>query len=153
MINKKTPKEKIAEWQLQNRMRSNFEVKLASQLKTEFVRTYKTISNDYLISGRQSLDIESRPHYNRVKSIIFSHWKSVTTVFRARILSLLRLVQETERKEYEDEFDKEFENFLFTFGAEKVSNISSTTIADIRNAINVAQVDGLDFYQTAKKIT
>lgn len=153
MINKKTPKEKIAEWQLQNRMRSNFEVKLASQLKTEFVRTYKTISNDYLISGRQSLDIESRPHYNRVKSIIFSHWKSVTTVFRARILSLLRLVQETERKEYEDEFDKEFENFLFTFGAEKVSNISSTTIADIRNAINVAQVDGLDVYQTAKKIT
>ena len=88
MINKKTPKEKIAEWQLQNRMRSNFEVKLASQLKTEFVRTYKTISNNYLISGRQSLDIESRPHYNRVKSIIFSHWKSVTTVFRARILSL-----------------------------------------------------------------
>ena len=48
MINKKTPKEKIAEWQLQNRMRSNFEVKLASQLKTEFVRTYKTISNDYI---------------------------------------------------------------------------------------------------------
>jgi uncharacterized protein with gpF-like domain len=153
MINIKTPKQKINEWKIQNRMRRNFEVKLASQLKKEFVRTYKVIATNYLLSGRQSLDIESRPHYNRIKSIIFSHWKGVTDTFRQRILGLLRIIVEKERKEYEDDFDEEFEKFLFTSGAEKVSNISATTIAEIRNAIDAAQVDGLDVYQTAKKIT
>ncbi len=57
MINIKTPKQKINEWKIQNRMRRNFEVKLASQLKKEFVRTYKVIATNYLLSGRQSLDI------------------------------------------------------------------------------------------------
>ena len=153
MINLKTPKQKLAEWALQNRMRRNFEVKLASNLKTEINRTASEIGNAYLLSGRQSIGLYSRQHFSRVKNLIFSHWKVVTDTFRSRILSQLRLIQETERKEYEDEFDKQFESFLFTYGSEKVSNISSTTMANIRSAIDSAQTDGLDVFQTARRIT
>ena len=39
MINLKTPKQKLAEWALQNRMRRNFEVKLANSMKKEINRT------------------------------------------------------------------------------------------------------------------
>ena len=153
MINLKTHKEKLAEWHLQNRLRRNWETKLANQIKIEVNRTAKIIANDYAISGRQSMGNGQREHFNRVKYILYTHWRAVAYEFRKRILALLRLVQEEERKEYEDDFDREFENFLFTSGAEKVSNISTTTIANIQSAINSAQVDGLDVYQTAKRIT
>ena len=98
MINLKTPKQKLAEWALQNRMRRNFEVKLASNLKTEINRTASEVGNAYLLSGRQSIGLYSRQHFSRVKNLIFSHWKVVTDTFRSRILSQLRLIQETERK-------------------------------------------------------
>ena len=153
MINLKTPKQKLQEWSLQNRMRRNFEVKLANSMKKEINRTAKEVANAYLLSGRQSIGIYTRQHYSRVKNLIFTHWKSVTDTFRARILSQIRLLQETERKEYEDEFDKQFETFLFTYGSEKVTNISSTTMANIQSAIDSAQVDGLDVISTARRIT
>tara|TARA_A100001015_G_scaffold64074_1_gene70721 strand:+ start:265 stop:1059 length:795 start_codon:yes stop_codon:yes gene_type:complete len=153
LINLKTPKQKLAEWALQNRMRRNFEVKLANSLKREINRTASEVSTAYLISGRQSIGIYSRQHFARIKNLIFSHWKVVTDTFRSRILSQIRLLQETEKKEYEDEFDKQFESFLFTYGSEKVTNISSTTMANIQSAIDSAQVDGLDVYQTARRIT
>jgi len=153
LINLKTPKQKLAEWALQNRMRRNFEVKLANSMKKEINRTAKEVANAYLLSGRQSIGIYTRQHYSRVKNLIFTHWKSVTDTFRTRILSQIRLLQETERKEYEDEFDKQFETFLFTYGSEKVTNISSTTMANIQSAIDSAQVDGLDVISTARRIT
>lgn len=152
MINLKTPKQKLNEWKTQNNMRRNYEIKLASSLKKEFLRASKNISTNYIISRNSAVDLESRPHHSRLKSIIFTHWKAVTDVFRDRSLSMLRNVIEKEQKEYEDDFDREFENFLFTSGAEKVTNISSTTIANIRNAINSAQEDGLDVYSTARRI-
>ena len=153
MINKKTPKEKIQEWYTQNNMRKNFEIKLASSMKKEINRTIKEVSNNYIIARQNSLSIASRAHFYRVKTIIFSHWKVVTDTFRARILSSLRQITQAERKEYEDDFDRDFENFLFTSAAEKVSNISAATMADIKMAINQAQIDGLDVYQTARRIT
>ena len=55
MINLKTHKEKLAEWHLQNRLRRNWETKLANQIKIEVNRTAKIIANDYAISGRQSM--------------------------------------------------------------------------------------------------
>ena len=152
MINLKTPQQKLNEWRTQNNMRRSYEIKLAAALKKEFLRVSKTVSSNYIISRSDSLGIESRAHYNRLKSIIFTHWSSVTQNFRRRTFAMLRNIIEKEQKAYEDDFDREFENFLFTNGAEKVTNISSTTIANIRNAINSAQVDGLDVYTTARRI-
>ena len=73
MINLKTHKEKLAEWHLQNRLRRNWETKLANQIKIEVNRTAKIIANDYAISGRQSMGNAQREHFNRLKSI--SHWR------------------------------------------------------------------------------
>lgn len=152
MINLKSPKQKINEWRTQNVMRRNYETKLAANLKKEFLRTAKTISTNFIISRSNALDLESRNHYSRLKNIIFSHWRTVTNVFATRSFAMIRTIIESEQKAYEDDFDREFENFLFTSGAEKVTNISSTTIANIRNAIDSAQQDGQDVYQTARRI-
>ena len=76
MINLKTPKQKLAEWALQNRMRRNFEVKLASSLKREINRTASEISTAYLISGRQSIGIYSRQHFARIDNKEM-HWREI----------------------------------------------------------------------------
>ena len=152
MINLKTPKQKLNEWVVQNNMRRNYEIKLAANLKKEFLRTSKAVSTNYIISRSNALDLESRNHFSRLKNIIFSHWRTVTNVFATRSFAMIRTIIESEQKAYEDDFDREFENFLFTSGAEKVTNISSTTIANIRNAIDSAQRDGQDVYQTARRI-
>ena len=99
MINLKTPKQKLNEWKTQNNMRRNYEIKLASSLKKEFLRASKNISTNYIISRNSAVDLESRPHHSRLKSIIFTHWKAVTDVFRDRSLSMLRNVIEKEQKE------------------------------------------------------
>ena len=66
MINLKTPKEKLAEWQLQNKLRRGWETKLANQMKIEINRTAKIVANDYAISGRQSVGNVQREHFYRV---------------------------------------------------------------------------------------
>ena len=153
MINLKTPKERIKEWQTQNNMRAGFEVKLASAISKEINRVAKQVSVSFITAGKSAIGIHTREHHSKIKNIIFTHWRAVTTVFRDRTLSMLRTVVSAERKEYEDEFDRLFDEFLFTFGAEKVNNISAKTMADIITAIESARLDELDVYQTAKRIT
>lgn len=101
-------------------------------------------------------DLNLSAHKARLGVIMGAMWRKTGEEMSAHIAGSVKSVGGVERKDFTipptEQSDKLMQQWIATIGANKVQDISETTIANIRAAINQGIFDGLSEREIAKRI-
>lgn len=89
----------------------------------------------------------------RLQKVLQEQYEFIMVQYGSRILDGLKSHKPTHRKQSEDIFMSKVKQFIGTWTAEKVTQISSTTREQITRLIHAGELDGLGTREIAKTIT
>ena len=125
----------------QNRLRLGFERKLRLQVQTLLAETGQQAQREYSRAGRL---VRSGPDFtNKLSNVLSSHYRAVIDAFGLRILR---------QRKAESQFESLIQQYITQFGAVRVTQVSNTTMQQIRRVILAGEKEGLGNAVIARNI-
>ena len=125
----------------QTRLRLGFERKLRLQMQTLFAETGSQARNEYRGAGR--LTRTAPDLANKCASLLTGHYRAVIDAFGLRILR---------QRKAESEFEVLIQQYVTEIGSTRITQISNTTMNQIRRVILAGEKEGLGVRPIADSI-
>ena len=116
----------------QNRLRLGFERKLRLQMQTLFAETGQQAQREYSQATR--LIFSGRDLQQNLQKVLSSHYRAVIDAFGLRVLR---------NQKADGQFETLARDYIRAYGAQRVTQISNTTMAQIRRVIDAGDAEGL----------
>jgi uncharacterized protein with gpF-like domain len=129
---------------------AGFERSLARQLSATMRKAIRQYEQDGSDVSVQSVILAEN---NRLAKVLQDQYQFIMVQYGARILDGLKSHKPTNRKDVNDIFMSKVEQFIGTWTADKVTQISSTTREQIIRLIHAGELEGLGTREIAKSIT
>ena len=132
----------------QLRQMGRFEVTLRRKTRREIKRAMREMAKEYEKNGDIAVEIAGDEHSQRMgKALSIAQKKS----FRSGGKRVQSQVNDI-KKEFDDIFQEEVQNYLQTIGAENIQGVTSTTKENVRRIIQRGQSEQLNRNEIRKKI-
>ena len=125
----------------QTRLRLGFERKLRLQMQTAFAEVGQTARKEYTQAGR--LLRTGANLAERLSRLLESHYRAVIDAFGLRILRNYK---------GDSQFETLIQQYINQYGAVRVTQITNTTMNQIRRVISAGEADGLGVAVIGKNI-
>ena len=125
----------------QTRLRLGFERKLRLQMQTLFAETGSQARNEYRSAGR--LTRTAPDLANKCASLLTGHYRAVIDAFGLRILR---------QRKAESEFEVLIQQYVTEIGSTRITQISNTTMNQIRRVILAGEKEALGVQAIADSI-
>ena len=116
----------------QNRLRLGFERKLRLQMQTLFAETGQQAQREYEQAGR--LIFTGRNLQQGLQGVLSSHYRAVIDAFGLRVLR---------NQKADGQFETLVKDYIRSYGAQRVTQVSNTTMSQIRRVIEAGESEGL----------
>ena len=116
----------------QNRLRLGFERKLRLQMQTLFAETGQQAEREYTEATR--LLFTGRDIQQNLQRVLSSHYRAVIDAFGLRVLR---------NQKADGQFETLVRDYIRSYGAQRVTQVSNTTMAQIRRVIDAGEIEGL----------
>ncbi|MEK9767831.1 MAG: phage minor head protein [Betaproteobacteria bacterium] len=130
------------EWIEQNRLRNNFERRLFNSLRRKFRQIGSALSVEY---SQSNFAPSSLIFNSQIAETLIPHYTAVIEAFG------LRVIRNREQKQ-ETQFETLIREYIASYGAQRITQISSTTRKQIERIIGSGVSDSLSLDQIAKNI-
>lgn len=135
---------------------------LMARIEAKFARTIRRQINQSMKAGIDQYEKDGsdfgveavvRSYNSQIQSSIAADWRSAAETFGNRILDAGKKSKRIEVKlDLGDVFGQSVNDFIRTYTATKVRQISQTTVRQIRAAISAGEVEGLGVREIARQI-
>ncbi len=125
----------------QTRLRLGFERKLRLQMQTVFAEAGQQARLEYTQAGR--IIKTDQEVASKVASALTSHYRAVIDAFGLRVLR---------HQKADSQFEALIQQYISQYGAVRVTQISNTTMNQIRSVIKSGEADGLGVSVIGKNI-
>ena len=116
----------------QNRLRVGFERKLRLQMQTLFAETGQQAEREYTQAGK--LLFSGRDLQQNLQRVLSSHYRAVIDAFGLRVLR---------NQKADSQFETLIRDYIRAYGAQRVTQVSNTTMTQIRRVISAGEAEGL----------
>tara|TARA_Y100000310_G_scaffold315722_2_gene366578 strand:+ start:5862 stop:9002 length:3141 start_codon:yes stop_codon:yes gene_type:complete len=138
---------------IQQRTMRGIERRVVPRLRRIIQEDVRRAAEAFIEDGEGILPLTLKGHAANLESLLVPVWRTTARRFGNRILAAVQKARwDLEVKDAGDTFRKRVEDWVVTYGGEKIVNISNTTMNQVRSAIQQGESEGMNVRETAKLI-